>query len=192
VAILEQLAAPDGLTHLDPVWNDWSDWFAGIATSHRTISGALFFRSPADRASWLATAGGVLDAAAIALAALQPTPAEAAKIERCLNAGVRALRLIADGLHLRLDPNPKWPESAIAVSEEEFRAALDDLQQAGLPVVDDRAAAWQAFARRRVAYDDALLALCRLKMIRPGGWAACQEATSRRLPLPVRRDRPAS
>jgi hypothetical protein len=187
VAILEQLAAPDGLAHLDPVWNDWSDWFAGIGTSHRSISGALFFRSPADRSSWLATAGGVLDAAALALAALQPTPAEAAKIERCLNTGVGALRLIAEGLHLRLDPNPKWPETPITVSEDEFRAALDDLQRAGLPVAADRDAAWRGFARRRVAYDDTLIALCRVKMIRPGGWATCQDVARPRLPLPLRR-----
>ncbi|HEU5432477.1 MAG TPA: hypothetical protein VFU81_12485, partial [Thermomicrobiales bacterium] len=69
VTILEQLAAPAGLAALDPIWTDWSDWFARITASHPSISGALFLRSPGGRTSWLATAGGVLDAAAIALAA---------------------------------------------------------------------------------------------------------------------------
>ncbi|HEX5500683.1 MAG TPA: hypothetical protein VFX03_15710, partial [Thermomicrobiales bacterium] len=134
VNILEQLAAAAGLDHLDPIWGDWSDWFAGVAASHQTISGALFLRSPGGRTSWLATAGGILDAAAIALAALQPTPPQAAKIERCLSTGARALWLIADALHLHVDPNPAWPATPITVSQAEFCAALDALQQAGLPV----------------------------------------------------------
>ncbi|HEU0114887.1 MAG TPA: hypothetical protein VFQ80_09425, partial [Thermomicrobiales bacterium] len=147
---------------------------------------------PGGRVSWLATAGGVLDAAAIALAALQPTPEQAARIERCLSTGIRTLRLIADALHLHLDPNPKWPETPITVGKDEFLAGLDALQQAGLPVVADRDAAWQAFARRRVAYDAALIALCRVKMVSPGCWAQCQEAARRRLPLPILRRRPAT
>jgi hypothetical protein len=192
VTILEQLAAPFGLAHLDAVWADWSDWFARVAASHQSISGALFLRSPGGRTSWLATAGGVLDAAAIALAALQPAPEQAAKIERCFNTGVRTLRLIADALHIHLDPNPKWPETPITVTQAEFAAALDALQHAGLPVAADRDAAWQAFARRRVAYDEALTALCRVKMVRPGCWATCQQAARSRFPLPVLRRRPES
>ncbi|HET7092658.1 MAG TPA: potassium channel family protein, partial [Thermomicrobiales bacterium] len=187
VNILEQLAAPAGLDHLDPIWGDWSGWFAGVAASHQTISGALFLRSPGGRTSWLATAGGVLDAAAIALAALQPTPPQAAKIERCLSTGARALWLIADALHLRVDPNPAWPATPITVTQAEFGAALDALQQAGLPVAAERDAAWQAFARRRVAYDATLVALCRVKMVRPGCWSEAQGAARHWLPLPIRR-----
>jgi len=101
----------------------------------------------------------VLDAAAITIAALDVPRGPQAPV--IIRAGSLALKTIASFYGVPLDANPE-PNAPISIYREEFDLLLDRLADEGLPVTDDREAAWRAFAGWRVNYDQALLALCSL------------------------------
>jgi len=80
----------------------------------------------------------------------------------CSRAGYLALRRIADLFDLPYEPNPVFPEEPISISREEFDAACAALEEAGVPLRDDRDQAWLDFAGWRVNYDRPLLSLAAL------------------------------
>lgn len=183
VAILRHWSETPGLDRLDPVWNEWSGWFATLATTHSSLAGALFVRSPSSRSSWVAVAGAVLDAAALATTSLEL--ADAASARRCLQTGASALRQIVAGLGIAPDAPAGRGEAAISVTRADYDAACDALAAAGLPVIGDREAGWAAFRQARADYDGPLVALCRLKRVTEGTWSGDRPAARRVLHLPV-------
>ena len=58
------------LNNLDPVWNEWMQWFSELSETHTSLGALAFFRSPNPNRSWITAAGTVLDAAALRLAVL--------------------------------------------------------------------------------------------------------------------------
>lgn len=159
-----------GLKRLSEYWSSWEIWFAQIEESHSTLPALVFFRSPRGNQSWITAAGTVLDAAALTLSALDiPSDASAAL---CIRAGFISLSRITENFNLPLLPDPTFPDTPISISREEFQEVLDQLQEAGLPLKEDREQAWQDFAGWRVNYDQPLLVLCSLIMAPPAFWSS--------------------
>ena len=79
----------------------------------------------------------------------------------CLRSGILALRQIADFYDIPHDADPA-PDDPISITRAEFDAALDELEEVGVPIKRDRDQAWRDFNGWRVNYDTVLLALCAL------------------------------
>ena len=168
VEMLKRFNRIHGWDRLRQQWESWENWFADIEESHTSLSALVFFRSPQPDHSWLTATGAVLDAASLTLSALDiPFDAQAAL---CIRAGYLALMRIADFFNIPFNPNPSYPEDPISVTRAEFEAALDELQDNGVPLKSDRDQAWQDFAGWRINYDRVLLALADLTMAPPSPW----------------------
>jgi hypothetical protein len=157
------------LNELDPVWQEWMQWFSELSETHTSLGALAFFRSPNPQRSWITAAGTVLDAAALRLAVLN-IPFTAAP-GLCIRSGFLALREIADFFGFDHDPDPS-PGDPISVAREEFMEIYERLAGEGLPVRADRERAWRDFAGWRVNYDRVLLALCSLVMAPLSPWSS--------------------
>lgn len=168
VEMLKRFNRIHGWDRLRQQWESWENWFADIEESHTSLSALVFFRSPQPDHSWLTATGAVLDAASLTLSALDiPFDPQAAL---CIRAGYLALMRIADFFNIPFNPNPSYPKDPISVTRAEFEAALDELQDNGVPLKSDRDQAWQDFAGWRINYDRVLLALADLTMAPPSPW----------------------
>jgi hypothetical protein len=159
-----------GLEHLNPLWAAWENWFADIDESHTSLPVLVHFRSPQSDNSWVTSAGAVLDAASLTLAAVDIPSDPQAML--CIRAGYLAMRHVADIFRLPYPPNPHFPEEPISISRFEFDAACDELERAGLPLKPDHEKAWSDFAGWRVNYDQTLLGLCRLTIAPIAPWSS--------------------
>ncbi len=171
-----------GLDRLTEQWLTWEAWFADIEESHASLPALVFFRSPRPDRSWITAAGAILDAAALTLSAVD-IPADP-RAALCIRAGYLALRQIADFFGIPYDPTPQ-PTDPISVTREEFDAACERLEAAGVPLKPDRDQAWRDFAGWRVNYDSVLLDLAGLVVAPDAPWSG-DRATAFRMP-PVRR-----
>jgi hypothetical protein len=170
-----------GLERLAEYWSSWEVWFADLEESHTTLPALVFFRSPRGNQSWITAAGTILDCAALTLAALDVTYTPAAAL--CIRAGFLSLRRISEYFDIHYPPDPRYPDTPISISQDEFEAVLYRLQGAGLPLKEDREQAWQDFAGWRVNYDHTLLALCSLVMAPPAFWSSDRANTFKMPPL---------
>jgi hypothetical protein len=144
---------------LSGLWRRWEQWFVDVEETHTSFSILVFFRSPQPDHSWVTAAGTVLDAASLWAAIIEhPNDPDA---QLMIRAGTLALRRIADLLRVPYvaDPNPDDP---VTISRHEFDEACRTMAEAGVPLKEDREAAWQSFAGWRVNYDTVLLNLARL------------------------------
>jgi hypothetical protein len=158
-----------GLDRLSELWPDWEIWFTEIEESHTSLAALVFFRSPKPERSWVTAAGAVLDAAALANAALD-IPHDL-RADLTIRAGFLALRSIADFFGVHYNPNPK-PTDPISVSRAEFDAACDRMTAAGVPLKPDRDQAWRDFAGWRVNYDRVLVSLAFITMAPQAPWSS--------------------
>ena len=92
-----------------------------------------------------------------------------------MRAGYLALRDIAGFFGIPFDPDPA-PDDRISITRAEFDAAMAQLAAAGVPLVDDHAQAWLAFAGWRVNYDGVLLALAQITMAPVAPWTSDRSA----------------
>ena len=146
------------LTRLTMLWEGWRDWFAELRESHTALPAVAFLGSSREDRNWVATVGTLLDAASMSLGVLDvPTNADAAL---CIRSGTLALRDIAAYFGIDVDDDPA-PDDPISVSRATWDLAYDELETAGVPLVE-REAAWRNWAGWRVNYDAALLALAEL------------------------------
>jgi hypothetical protein len=178
-AILSHLWRPTGpQTVLSETWQAWEDWFVDISETHTSYAVVAFFRSPQTAKSWITAAGAVLDAAALALAAVDADFGP--EIGMCLHAGIDSLRHIADfhGIPYQLDP----AGSTIVVTEDEVIAACQELKAAGVAVVSDLDAAYDRFRARRATYEDILLSLCAYLYAPPAPWSSDKVIAARPRP----------
>jgi hypothetical protein len=173
-----------GPTRLGELWQTWIGWFADLATSGSTLSGELYLRSSRWDRSWISAAGAMLDAAALVDSSVDLSTDPAA--ERLVRLGSRSLRQVLEPLRLRCPEQPKWPETPINITQQEFEEAYDHLQQSGLPMKPDKSAAWQTFAQHRVQYECALMTLVRLKKPPRGcRWTTDRDETQQPLAIPL-------
>src|SRR4029079_1000399 len=172
---------------LDDFWVTWQQWFTELEETHTSLGVLSFFRSPQGHRSWVTASGAVLDGASLRLAAVDmPFDPEAGI---CVRAAVCALRAIADYYGIPYDPDPH-PGDAISITKEEFFQACDELVEAGIPVRDDRDAAWFDFTGWRVNYDVPLLSLAGFIMTPYAPWSSDASLRSRRSTLRNRRNVP--
>ncbi len=165
---------------LNKLWLDWEDFFVDIEETHTSFPALAFFRSPQPDHHWVTASGAVLDAASLqasVVAGERDLDAELA-----LRAGFLALARICEffALSYPLDPAPDDP---ISVRREEFDEALVRLDEAGVPLIQDRDQAWRDFAGWRVNYDAVLLNLATLTMAPYAPWSSDRSATFRRSPV---------
>jgi hypothetical protein len=149
-----------GLTgRLSELWQQWESWFAALEESHTSFPILAFFRSPQPDQSWVTAAGTVLDAASLWASSVEhPNDPDA---QLCIRAGFVALRRLADFFNVPNDPDPT-PDDPITISRSEYDEACSTLEEAGLPLKEDREAAWQSFKGWRVNYDTVVLNLARM------------------------------
>lgn len=165
------------LDDLTPFWLAWERWFAEIQESHTSYPMLVFFRSPEPDASWITSAGAVLDSASFYIAAVNPSDGGPAAV--CVRAGYLALRSIADYFGIPYDPDPS-PSDPIAVTRAEFDEMYDDCLGEGLGLPVDREQAWVDFAGWRVNYDTVLIALADLTMAPYAPWSSDRSTADRR------------
>lgn len=155
---------------LNEVWARWEEWFAEIEETHTSLVALVFFRSPMPDRHWLTAGGAVLDAAAL-YDAVVDEPRSTASV-MMIRAGYVSLRRIADYFgRIEYDPTPT-PDDPISVMREEFDEAYDDLKAAGVPVIEDREAAWRNYSGWRVNYDRVLVELARLTSAPYAPWSS--------------------
>ena len=172
---------------LDDFWVTWQQWFTELEETHTSIGVLSFFRSPQGHRSWVTASGAVLDGASLRLAAVDmPFDPEAGI---CVRAGFFALRAIADYYGIPYDPDPH-PGDPIAITKDEFLQACDELVEAGIPVRDDRDAAWFDFTGWRVNYDVPLVSLAGFIMTPYAPWSSDRSLRFRRSTLRRRRTGP--
>ena len=198
VELLTRMARIQGLADVDGLWARWEQWFADVHLSHTSQPALVWFRSPQPEQHWVVAAGAVLDAAALYVACVdhgavrggetftvhtdgrsaQRVRAPAAEL--CIRAGHLCLVDVAQGvgLDLPVGTGEDRPDTAVAVTRAEFDDAWARMASAGIPVVEDRDAAWEEWTGLRVEYDRPLLSLAKLT------WAPSAPWTSDRSPLP--------
>lgn len=170
--------------HLNEVWSRWEEWFADVDESHTSLAALAFFRSPQPDRSWVTAAGAVLDAASIHASSLAGGPHPQADLT--IRAGYVALRRIADVFGVVYDPDPA-PADPISITRQEYDAAYDQLQAAGLDLVADRDQGWRDFAGWRVNYDRVLLELCSITAAPTAPWSGDRAPRPRAIPVLLRR-----
>lgn len=177
--ILRRLWRPAGpQAVLSETWQAWEDWFVDLSESHTSFPVLAFFRSPQTAKSWITAAGAVLDAAALALAAIDGDWGP--ETGMCLHAGIVSLRHIADFHGISYRSAAATP--TIAVEKHEVIAACQELKAAGVPVVSDLEAAYEGFRAQRAAYDHLLLTLCAYLYAPPAPWSSDKVVAARHRP----------
>jgi len=167
---------------LKELWVTWESWFADIEETHTSLAALSFFRSPQPDHSWVTAAGAILDAAALAVSALDIPHDTQANL--CIRAGYLALQRIADFFSIIYDPNPS-PDDPISISREEFDDACAQLGQAGVPLKPDRDQAWRDYKGWRVNYDTVLLRLAALTMAPYAPWSSDRSPAPRPSPIHI-------
>jgi hypothetical protein len=173
-----------GASRLGELWQTWIGWFDDLATSGSTLSGELYLRSSRWDRSWISAAGAMLDAAALVDSSVDLSTDPAA--DRLVRLGSRSLRQVLEPLRLRCAEQPKWPQTPINITQQEFEEAYDHLQQSGLPMKPDKSAAWTTFAQHRVQYECPLMTLVRLKKPPRGArWTTDRDEAQLPLAIPL-------
>jgi hypothetical protein len=174
VELITRFQRIHGLDRLADLWPRWEVWFANLEESHTSLPALVFFRSSRPEHSWITSAGAILDSAAMTLSAVDiPADAGAAL---CIRAGYLALRSICDYLDLPYNPDPRFPQTAISISRDEFEAATQELRQNGVPIKADLGQAWLDFAGWRVNYDETLLLLAGITLPPNAPWSSDRAA----------------
>ncbi len=157
------------LDQLGEVWSMWETLFVEMEESHTSFAALAFLRSPQPQRSWVSASGAVMDAAALALAAVDiPRNTQA---DLCIRAGYLALRYIATFFRIDYIRDP-GPDDPISITRAEFDAALDELAEAEVPLKADREQAWRDFKGWRVNYDTVLLGLAELTVAPVARWSS--------------------
>ena len=154
---LLRLQRIDGFDNRHETWHEWEIWFTELEESHTSLAPLIFFRSPTPQQSWVTAAGTILDAGGLLTAVVDLPPDPDAQL--CLRAGSTALRRISDFFYYGYNRNPRWPREGISITREEFDETCARLEAGGLPLREDREAAWATFAAWRVNYEEVLLFL---------------------------------
>lgn len=157
------------LDKLSEIWPTWEALFVDMEESHTSFAALSFLRSPQPQRSWVTASGAVLDAASLALSAVDiPRDSQA---DLCIRAGYLALRYIATFFRIGYNPEPS-ADDAISITRSEFDAALEEMKEAGVPLKEDWEQAWRDFKGWRVNYDTVLLGLAELTIAPVARWSS--------------------
>lgn len=154
---------------LSELWRTWEGWFVDVEETHGSFPILAFFRSPRPESSWINSAGALLDSASLWLSSVEHPRDPDANL--CIRAGFLCLRSIAGSFGIGFNPDPAQTDP-ITIARDEFDEALDELADAGVPILDDRDQCWRDFAGWRVNYDTVLLELARMVEAPPAPWVS--------------------
>jgi hypothetical protein len=163
---------------LEEVWNGWEDWFIDVGESHTSFPQLPFFRSPRPQNHWVLAAEAVLDGSALFITSCDGP--RQSRSELCLHAGVHSLISIAD--FLGIPHQPPEPNAEILLPEDRFDQAFGELRVLGVPMVEDRTAAWVAFRAIRARYEPLLAVLGRMTDAPRSDWSSWSDSTPRHSP----------
>ena len=180
--LLQRTWELERFAELEEVWNRWEDWFVELGESHTTFPQLGFFRSSSPRNHWVLAAEAVLDGAVLLGAACDVE--RQSRSELCVEAGVQAITAIADFLGVPREPPADEPE--IALPRETFDTECRRLAELGVPMLDDRDLAWDAFRRGRARYEPLLASLGRMTDAPRSDWSSWSDETPRHSPPLVR------
>jgi len=157
---------------LSSEWLAWEPWFMQLEETHTTYAALPWFRSTDHNRSWVIASGAVMDAAALWISATDVEHgSDQAAAGMMIRSGYVSLRRIAESLNIGFDPDPH-PSDPIAIQREEFDAAVEEMREAGIPIVADRDQAWADFAGWRVNYEAALLGLAEMLRVPYAPWTS--------------------
>lgn len=148
--IIEIAQSVGAYERLDELWREWETWFIELRETHTTLTILNYYRTPIPGQTWVASAASVLDSAALFNAAVDYPASASAGL--CIRSGWLALRGLADYFRIPYPAHPDGTEP-ISINREEFDFALGHLENSGVPVLEDRDAAWLDFVGWRVNYD---------------------------------------
>ena len=198
---LHQIGALEG----QDFWRNQSDWILDLEQTHSTFPMLSYFPETHRGHSWVATAGTLLDAAALVVSASPRNEGEHfSDLEKgpmmVLVYGMPAFVRVARSAGIPLPaptrfedlrPHLDEPPPSISIDREEFlraRAILDPILGDGALSADR---AWPHFVWMRSAYEPALRALAGLTKASPAPWTTDRPAVVgrprflRRRPLSV-------
>lgn len=168
------------LDRLDETFLEWERWFAELEESHTSYPALIFFRSPVADRSWITAAGTVLDAAALSQSCVDVKyPRGSAAV--CIRSGFLALRRLADFFGLAYNTNPE-PSDPISIMRSEFDAVWDDMERAGVPLVNDKDQAWLDYSGWRVNYDSLVLDFAEIIMAPYAPWTSDRSSLNHERP----------
>lgn len=153
-ALVGRLVRGDDTSRLDESWMGWEEWLIALGETHVAEPSLNYFRSPRSDRSWLSTLGALLDAAILRNTVVQAP--YSARAEMAYMAGVEAIEEIGDFFFIT--HSIKDGSGAVA-SRADFDAAIGSLEEAGVPLVEDREAAWMEFSRLRSGFEPQLMGL---------------------------------
>ncbi len=168
----------DRIDDLDDLWVEWQLWFAELQETHTSLPFVNWFRSPEPDRSWITAAGAVLDTAAMVNSTIDTPRQPMASL--CIRSGFTALRSIATFFRMP-HPDDPAPDDPISIGRSEWEDACRVLEEAGVPLVEDRDQAWRDFAGWRVNYDIPLVMLAGLLIAPYAPWSS-----DRSIPFKVR------
>jgi len=166
--LLARQALIGDVAYLPKVYDRWTEWAADISESHTNYRTLVYFRSPDPQTSWLLGLLAVLDAAALHLS-LNPgtVPPEARPLMRV---GYVTMRKLARALGMPVTEDPH-PDDPIALTREDFDAAVDRMRRAGSVFEREPDDAWPHFHGWRVNYEAAAYALAGFLDLPPAVWS---------------------
>ena len=169
--------------YLARLYERWAEWAADISESHTTYRTLIYFRSRNPRQAWPLALLAVLDAAALHLALCPDSaPAEARPL---LRIGFTAMRAVARtlGVHVNEDPHPSDP---LALTREEFHAAVRHLAEAGWAFERSPDEAWPHFRGWRVNYETAAYNIAAHLDLPPAVWSGSRARLGAAAAMPQR------
>jgi hypothetical protein len=173
LALLSSSWALGNFDQLEHLWNAFEDWFIDVGESHTSFPQLSWFRSAHAHNHWVLASEAVLDGSALFITACD-VPRQS-RSELCLHAGVHALMRI--GGFLGIEHRPPEAGATIALSEDQFRDGCAELHAIGVPVVEDRDAAWTEFQAVRARYEPLLTVLGRMTDAPRSDWSSWSDAT---------------
>jgi hypothetical protein len=180
------LATVDGTVEMGELYRTWEAWAAEVAESHSTYLTLCWLRSPRPEANWLISLLSVMDAAALQLS-VSPSIVPELRARLVLRMGFSCLNQIATAVGLPAIEDAD-PDSEIALTFDEYAAAVELLQSVGYPVEVTSEQSWPHFRGWRVNYESAVYALARLIDAPPAKWSGARRWASE----PMAPSRPAN
>jgi hypothetical protein len=190
-----------GIIDSDEQWRMAANWLLELDQTHTDFPALCYFPESVREQSWVASAGCVLDAAALLLAA-SGVDRDAVDLTSsrgpllALTFGIPALGHIGIAANLPLEPAyrigdlldaPTNQARDISIRRGEFESALDRLAPVVTIAAAERDECWRRFAAIRFGYDRALRGLAGLTLASPAPWTTDRPARVGR-PRPFRSD----
>ncbi|MHB1518310.1 MAG: hypothetical protein ACYCVN_04280 [Acidimicrobiales bacterium] len=180
-----------GIVEDSSLWRSASSWLLEVDQSHADFPALSFFPESSKERSWVASAGCILDAAAILVSTSDVTTEERPPEEirgpmLVLAYGVPCVGRIGRSAGLPLEATPSFadlisrfsePPPDVSISSEEYFDALERLDPLLLVPAADRPRCWQRYAWIRSSYDRPLCALAGLTSATSAPWSTDRPAT---------------